>query len=254
MKKALLCVSFGTSVNTARESITALEHALAAAAPDRIFARAFTSSIIRRILSKRGEEIPGVNEALAQLCESGVTDVFIQPTHILYGNEYDKIVSEAQSWQSRFQTLRIGRPLLADTADLLSMAKLLNKAYPTRSKESLVLFGHGTDHFANAAYPALQTAFRLLGREDVLVGTVEGWPSLSDVETQLKKTACTRVHLVPLMLVAGDHAMNDMAGEEKDSWKSCLEADGYDVACTIQGLGMMPAVRELYRAHLESML
>lgn len=254
MKKAILCVSFGTSVPAARESIDAVETALAAAAPERVFARAFTSSIIRRILAGRGEEIPGVDGALAQLYEAGVTDVLVQPTHILYGNEYDKIVSEAQAWRDRFECLRIGRPLLADTADLQNVARLLCDAYPARPEEALVLFGHGTDHFANAAYPALQTAFRLLGREDVLVGTVEGWPTLADVEAQLKKTACTRVHLVPLMLVAGDHAMNDMAGGEADSWKSRLEADGYAVTATIQGLGMLPAVRELYRAHLDSVL
>lgn len=253
MKKALLCVSFGTSVAAARESIRAVEEVLQAASPDRLFARAFTSTIIRRILAERGEKIPGVAQALEELWEQGITDVTVQPTHILYGNEYDKIREEAAPWRDRFETLRLGRPLLADAEDLQTLAKGLSLAYPPREGETLVLFGHGTDHFANAAYPALQTAFRLLGREDVLVGTVEGWPDFQDVRAQLKKSACTGVHLAPLMLVAGDHALHDMAGGE-ESWKAQLEAEGYAVRCTLRGLGTLPAVQDLYRAHLERVL
>lgn len=253
MKKAILCVSFGTSVAAAREGITAVEEALRSAAPERLFARAFTSAVIRGILARRGEEIPGVDEALARLHAAGVTDVLVQPTHILYGNEYDKLVSQARPWADRFQTLRIGCPLLASTEDLRAMAEILSAAHPARPGACLVLFGHGTDHFANAAYPALQTAFRLLGREDVLVGTVEGWPDFQDVRAQLKKSACTGVHLAPLMLVAGDHALHDMAGGE-ESWKSQLEAEGYAVSCTLRGLGTLPAVQALYRAHLERVL
>lgn len=130
----------------------------------------------------------------------------------------------------------------------------MSASYPPRDGESLILFGHGTDHFANAVYPALQTAFRLDGREDVLVGTVEGWPSYEDVSRQLGRGGRGQVHLVPLMLVAGDHAVHDMSGADADSWASRLTAEGYDVRCTVQGLGMLPAVQALYRAHLESAL
>lgn len=253
MRQALLCVSFGTSVERARCAITAVEDVLRQAAPERIFARAFTSTIIRRILAGRGEEIPGVTEALEALRAQGIGDVIVQPTHVLYGNEYDKIRGEMAPFQDRFQRLRIGRPLLAGSRDIQTLAAVLGEAYPSRGGEALVLFGHGTNHFANAAYPALQTAFRLLGREDVLVGTVEGWPAFDDIFTLLERGGFSSVHLAPMMLVAGDHAMNDMAGDEPDSWRSRLEAAGYRVRCTMDGLGLLPAVRQMYREHLEAL-
>ncbi len=254
MKKAIVCVSFGTSVDAARESITAVEDALRRAAPESLVIRAFTSSIIRRILAKRGEDVPGVSEALGSLWTQGIREALVQPTHILYGYEYDKIKAEMAPWQERFDTLRIGRPLLADTADIQTLTEALSQAYPPREDEALILFGHGTDHFANAVYPALQTSFQLAGREDVLIGTVEGWPAYEEISRQLKPGGRKCVHLVPLMLVAGDHAMNDMAGEEADSWASRLAAEGYTVRCTVQGLGLLPAVQGMYCAHLESVL
>ena len=113
-----------------------------------------------------------------------------------------------------------------------------------------MLIGHGTDHAADMTYSALQTVFRLLGRTDVLVGTVEGWPTFDEVLAQLRQRWGSSVHLVPLLLVAGDHARNDMAGSGPDSWRSRLEAEGYTVRVTLRGLGLLPAVRELYRAHL----
>ncbi|WP_298024130.1 sirohydrochlorin cobaltochelatase [uncultured Dysosmobacter sp.] len=254
MKKAILCVSFGTSVDAARAGITAVENTLRSLAPDRLFVRAFTSSIIRRILAERGETVPSVPEALEGLWSQGIREVLVQPTHILYGHEYDKIRAEAEPWRKRFDSLVIGRPLLADTEDIQALAAAMSRTYPPCADETLVLFGHGTDHFANAVYPALQTAFWLTGRADVLVGTVEGWPSYEDVSRQIQAGGRKRVHLVPLMLVAGDHAMNDMAGAESGSWASRLTAEGCTVRCTVEGLGAVPAVQALYRAHLESIL
>lgn len=254
MRKAILCVSFGTSVPEARESITAVEETLRQAAPDRLFLRAFTSPTIRRILAERGEQVPGVSEALEQMWEQGVRDVLVQPTHILYGKEYDKLREDLPPWQERFERLRLGKPLLADAEDIQALAAAMGEAYPPCDGETQVLLGHGTDHFANAVYPALQTAFRLDGRTDVLVGTVEGWPEYGDVARQVKAGGGQRVHLAPLMLVAGDHALNDMAGSGPDSWASRLAAEGLEVRCTMRGLGQLPAVRALYRAHLESVL
>ena len=117
-----------------------------------------------------------------------------------------------------------------------------------------MLFGHGTGHAANLVYPALQTAFDLAGRRDVLVGTVEGWPAFPEVLRQLKERCGAGVHLVPLMLVAGDHALNDMAGGTPESWKSRLEAEGFSVRATLRGLGLLPEVQAMYRAHLETAL
>ena len=254
MKKALLCVSFGTSVAAARESITAVERVLKDTAADRVFARAFTSPTIRRILAKRGEETHSVAEALQQLLEEGVTDVLVQPTHILYGYEYDKMREELVSWRGKFEVLTLGQPLLAGTEDIKQLAAVMAELYPAKENRTTVLFGHGTEHFANATYPALQMAFHLMGREDLLVGTVEGWPAFEDVAAQLAASDRKKVHLVPAMLVAGDHAMNDMAGEDEDSWKSRLESLGYEVSCTMQGMGMLKPVQEMYRHRLEKLL
>ena len=254
MKKAVVCVSFGTSVPAGRENITAVENVLRQAAQDRMFISAFTSPTIRRILRERGETVYSPAEALEALRSRGVTEVLLQPTHILRGHEYDKLKREAAPWREKFDTLRVGNPLLSDTEDLRTLAAGLSAAYPQQNGETLVLFGHGTDHAADLVYPALQTAFRLAGRTDVLVGTVEGWPAFRDVLAQLRARSGKTVHLVPLMLVAGDHALNDMAGADPDSWKSRLEAEGFAVRASLRGLGVMPAVQAMYRAHLEEEL
>ena len=253
MKQAVVCVSLGASVPAGRENITAVENVLRRAAQDRVFISAFTSPTVRRILRERGETVYSVEEALEALWRQDVTEVLVQPTHILCGHEYDKLKREAETWRDRFESLRVGRPLLTDTDDLRTLAAGLSATYPARAGETLVLFGHGTDHAANLVYPALQTAFHLAGRSDVLVGTAEGWPAFGDVLAQLKARNGKNVHLVPLF-VAGDHALNDMAGGDPDSWKSRLEAEGFAVRSTLRGLGLMPAVQEMYRIHLEKEL
>ena len=253
MKQAVVCVSLGASVPAGRENITAVENVLRRAAQDRVFISAFTSPTVRRILRERGETVYSVEEALEALWRQDVTEVLVQPTHILRGHEYNKLKREAETWRDRFESLRIGRPLLTDADDLQMLAAGLSATYPARAGETLVLFGHGTDHAANLVYPALQTAFHLAGRSDVLVGTAEGWPAFGDVLAQLKARNGKNVHLVPLF-VAGDHALNDMAGGDPDSWKSRLEAEGFAVRSTLRGLGLMPAVQEMYRIHLEKEL
>ena len=251
MEQAIVVTSFGTSVPEARASITAVEEVLKGAAPDCVFTRAFTSSIIRRILAGRGEPVPSLTQALEQLCADGIRRVVVQPTHLLYGREYDKLKGEAEAFAARFDEVVVGRPLLADTGDLLRFADGLSRTYPERDGEAVVFMGHGTEHFANVVYPALQTALHLKGRDDLYIGTVEGWPSLDDILGQLKER---RVRLAPLMLVAGDHAKNDMAGDGPDSWKSRLEQMGCSVACSITGLGMLPWVQEMYRERLLDVL
>ncbi|MDO5548697.1 MAG: sirohydrochlorin cobaltochelatase [Eubacteriales bacterium] len=254
MSRALLMISFGTRVPEARESIEQVERALQHAAPGLHVCRAFTSPTIRRILAKRGEMVPSLSEALASLEKQGVTEIIIQPTHMLYGFEYDKIKETVQQFENRIPDIRLGKPLLAGSADLRRLADVLMEQYPAREDEALLLMGHGTEHFANAVYPALQTAFCFAGRTDILVGTVEGWPSIDDIKTQLKKRGYHKAHLVPLMLVAGDHAKNDMAGAHPDSWKSQLEADGVSVRCTIRGLGVLPEIQRMYADHLSELL
>ena len=247
MVQAVLIVSFGSSVESARiQQISAVEEAIRAGTPEVQSYTAYTSPTIRKILRERGISIFSLEDALDRMLQDGVTDAVVQPTHLLYGIEFDKIQETCREYAGRFASLRLGAPLLASTEDLQELASALSDAYPPREDETLVLFGHGTAHFANVVYPALQTVFHIRGRDDVLIGTVEGWPDYAAVRSQLRTAA---VRLVPLMLVAGDHALHDMAGQEEDSWKSRLEKDGFSVRCVLQGLGAMPPIQKLYQKH-----
>ena len=254
MKTALLCVSFGTSVPNARKSITAVEQALQQAASQADFFRAFTSPTIRRHLAAKGETIQSVNDALAKLRACGYESVIVQPTHFLYGLEYENLKKSVEEAKSGFLKLTLGAPLLSQTEDLKALADILCEQFPREENGALVFMGHGTSHFSNVVYPAMQTVFHILGRKDVFVGTVEGWPNLSQIRSQLKEGRYQKVRLAPMMLVAGDHALNDMAGEDEDSWKSVLTFDGFSVSCILEGLGMLPGVQKLYQDHLKALL
>lgn len=249
-EQAIVITSFGTSVPEARASITAVEQALAAAAPDYTCVQAFTSPTIRRILRDRGEDVASLSEALERLASQGVRRVIVQPTHLLYGYEYDRLRAGAEALSARFSSLTVGSPLLADDGDLRRFARHLSQDHPRAEGAVTVFMGHGTGHFANAAYPALQTALHLLNRNDLYIGTVEGWPGLEDILRQLEPDGPRRVALLPLMLVAGDHARNDMAGE----WKPRLEQAGHTVACSFTGLGQLSWVQEMYRERLTALL
>ncbi len=254
MKTALLCVSFGTSVPAARKSITAVEEALRMEMPEADFYRVFTSKTIRRILSGKGETVWSMDEALEHLTDGSYDRVVIQPTHFLYGLEYESLKASVEEAKKRFPALMLGAPLLSGTEDLQALAQVLSKEFPKKENSALVLMGHGTPHFSNVVYPAIQAVFHMMGRKDVYVGTVEGWPEIEEICKELQTENCTHVRTAPLMLVAGDHALNDMAGEEPDSWKSILTQEGYEVECILQGLGVLPGVQELYRQHLRELL
>ena len=253
MKQALLAVSFGTSVPSARESINRVEQALRETLPDYDFFRAFTSPTIRRILAKRGEIIQSTGEALEQLAKAGYEDVIVQPTHLLCGIEYDRIQETVRAFEGSFSRLTLGKPLAANDRDLRVLADCA-AAHFLPEEGALLLMGHGTSHFANTVYPALQTIFRLSGIQNAFVGTVEGWPTLDEMIGALKQGGYRSVTLAPLMLVAGDHACNDMAGDGEDSWKSRLEKEGFAVHCRLEGLGLFPEVQALYRLHLEELV
>ena len=247
--KALLAVSFGTTVPGAEAAIAHTEAALREASPAREFRRAYTSRIICRKLAREGRPVPTPEEALEELGAGGVRDVLIQPTHLTPGDEYDKLCRIAEGYRARFETMRIAKPLISSPEDLLAVADAVLAHYPPQENQALLLMGHGSEHIANMIYPALQTAFRLRGASRVFVGTVEGWPELADCLTFLRRSPCRSVLLAPLMLVAGDHAQNDMAGEEPDSWKSLLEAEGFEVRCHLEGIGMWDEVCALACAH-----
>lgn len=254
MKTALVCVSFGTSVAEARRSIAAVEDALRTELPQARFVRAFTSPTIRRALAARGEEVWSFPQALEHLAQEGYERVVAQPTHLLYGLEYEAIKTQAEEARGRFSRLLLGSPLLAGTQDLQDLAQAVCESCPKQPGQALVLMGHGTPHFANVVYPALQGVFRAMGREDVFVGTVEGWPGIGLIARQVKEAGFPAARLAPLMLVAGDHARRDMAGDAPESWKNVLARQGLEVSWVLRGLGEDTSVQALYRRHLRELL
>lgn len=251
---ALLIVSFGTSVEeTRKKTIGALEEELKQAFPHLPAHRAYTSPTIRRILAKRGEQVPSPQEAMEQLAAQGVRTLYIQPTHLICGEEYHALSRQVAEKAALFERVVLGRPLLYDMDDCRRAAEALLEDFSPEEEEALVFMGHGTEHPANAVYPAIGYIFHLLGRRDVFVGTVEGWPQGEDVLEQVQKAGFRRVLLAPMMLVAGDHARNDMAGEE-DSWKALFEKAGLSVRCALRGMGEIPAVRQIYVDHCRKLL
>lgn len=250
MKKAILAVSFGTSYpDTLRKTIAATEQALAEAFPDWEVRRAFTSGmIIRKLKERDGVEIENVHQAMHRLEEEGYTHVAVQSTHVMHGEEYEKMLSQLEPYRMRMK-ISVGMPLLHSEEDYLSVAKaLLNWLPSLDADEALVLMGHGTTHFANSAYAQMEHMLQA-HCDRVYLATVEGYPTLDSVERQLaKRPEICRLMLAPFMLVAGDHARNDMSGDE-DSWAEQLKQAGYTVRCILQGLGECSAIRELFVEH-----
>ena len=250
-EKAVLVVSFGTThLDTLEKTIQPIEWDIAGRMPGRVQRRAFTSGMILRRLSERGLDIDDVPRALERLAGEGCTDVVLQPTHIMNGDEYDKMMALAAPFEGRFEKLAFGRPLLTETGDYLDAVQALLHDLPEREEGKAILYmGHGTEHFANSCYALLEYVFRDLGRKDVVIGTVEGYPGFGEAVRRIKELGATEVELRPLMIVAGDHAKNDLAGEEEDSWKSLLEQEGYAVNCVLQGLGEFPSIQALFVKH-----
>ncbi|WP_298483909.1 sirohydrochlorin cobaltochelatase [uncultured Ruminococcus sp.] len=254
-KTAILAVSFGTSYeNTREKTIGAVERAIQAAFPEADVFRAFTSGMIIRKMRRSGIEIDTVPEALERLKKAGYTHVYCQPTHVIPGEEYDDLCRDAAQFAHSISVLQIGRPLLTDTPDYPALIHALKESISMSDSKAYVLMGHGTTHIANQAYPAFDYWLKRSGYSNVFVGTVEGYPTLDTVLEQLEETAYHEVVLLPMMLVAGDHAQNDMAGEGEDSWKSILTRHGYHVTALLRGLGEYPAVQALYAAHVGEML
>ena len=250
MNQAILAVSFGTSYpDTLEKTIAATERALAAAYPDWQVVRAFTSGmIIKKLQSRDGVEIDHVAQALERLEAAGVTRVAVQSTHVMHGEEYEKMLAQLAPYRSAMQ-IAVGAPLLHAQADYEAVADaLLAWLREPADDEALILMGHGTAHFANSAYAQMEHVLRTRC-DRVYLATVEGYPTLDSVVEQLaKRPEIRRLTLAPFMLVAGDHARNDMAGGE-DSWKAQLEAKGYEVRCILKGLGECPAIQNQFVAH-----
>lgn len=251
---ALLTVSFGTSYKETREkTIEAIEKDLQAAFAEAEVKRAFTSGmIIRRLRERDGMMIHNTEEAVAEICGQGYKNLLVQPTHIINGDEYEKMMSMLAPYADRFEQMVIGRPLLTDSNDYEQAVRIIMEENGDLGEDTaLVLMGHGTGHFADAAYAALDYRFKAMGYPRVFVGTVEGYPELMDILPVLKQSGCKKVRLMPFMIVAGDHAINDMAGDDEDSWKNILKSEGFDVECVLKGLGEIEGIRQMYIQHLK---
>ena len=277
-KRAILVVSFGTSYNESREAtIGAIEKAIAEAFPETETRRAFTSQIIIDKLKERdGLETDNVKEALDRAAADGITELVVQPTHLMHGAEYDEMMEMVDSYRDKFESVAIAEPLLGEVgsdatvinADKEAVAKAITaEAVKTAGFDSLdaaaadgtafVFMGHGTSHTAKVSYSQMQAQMNALGYKNVFIGTVEGEPeetACENVIEAVKAAGYTKVVLRPLMVVAGDHANNDMAGDDEDSWKSQFEASGeFDsVDCQIAGLGEIADIQQLYVAHTKA--
>ena len=271
----ILVVSFGTSFNDSRaEDIGGVEKALQAAYPDWSVRRAFTAQIIiNHVQARDDEKIDNMDQALERAVDNGVKNLVVQPTHLMHGAEYDELTEAVENYKDKFESVKIAEPLLGEVGadetaineDKAAVAEAITaEAVKTAGFDSLdaakeegtafVFMGHGTSHTAKISYSQMQTQMEQLGYENVFIGTVEGEPEDTACEAvieKLKNAGYKKVILRPLMVVAGDHANNDMAGDDDDSWKSQFVASGnFDsVDCQIAGLGEIPAIQDIYVAH-----
>ena len=271
----LLVVSFGTSFNDSRVAdIKGIEDALAEANPDWSVRRAFTAQIIiNHIQARDGEAIDNMDQALDRAVANGVKNLVVQPTHLMHGAEYDELMEAVDAYKDKFESVKVAEPLLGEVgadasavntdkkavAEAITAEAVKTAGFDTldAAKEDGVAFvfmGHGTSHNAKVSYSQMQAQMKDLGYENVFIGTVEGEPEETACENVINAVAeagYTKVVLRPLMVVAGDHANNDMAGDDDDSWKSMFNASGKfeSVDCQIAGLGEIEAIQNLYVAH-----
>ena len=274
----LLVVSFGTSFNDRRvKDIKGIEDALQAAYPDWSVRRAFTAQIIiNHVQARDGEKIDNMQQAMDRAVANGVKNLVVQPTHLMHGAEYDEMMEMIDDYRDKFESVAVAEPLLGEvgadatvinedkeavakavTAEAVATAGYDSVEAAAKDGTAFVFMGHGTSHTAKVSYSQMQTVMQTLGYDNVFIGTVEGEPestSCENVIEAVKAAGYTKVVLRPLMVVAGDHANNDMAGADEDSWLSQFEASGaFDsVDCQIAGLGGVADVQQLYIAHTKA--
>ncbi|MDO4340268.1 MAG: sirohydrochlorin cobaltochelatase [Eubacteriales bacterium] len=255
--QAIMVVSFGTSFNDNRkETICAVEDAIVEAFPDYDVRRAFTAQIIIDKVAKYDDVIiDNVGEALDRAVEDGVKTLIVQPTHLMNGLEYDDLVAELAEYSDAFDKIEVGEPLLTSDADFEAVAQAITAATKDYDdgETAICFMGHGTEAESNQVYSKMQDVLRADGYDNYFVGTVEATPTLEDVLAAVQENeAYTKVALQPLMVVAGDHANNDMAGDEEGTWKSEFTAAGYEVTPLLNGLGSLEDVQKLYVEHTQA--
>lgn len=254
IKKAVLAVSFGTSHHDTRKvTIDAIENDLKAAFPDYPLYRAWTSKMIIKKLQNRDRiHIDTVKEAMERMRADGITDVLIQPTHVIKGIENDLMKEDALSYRNDFHSITFGDPLLTSEQDSLRVVRAVAEQFSyLKEHEALVLMGHGTTHFSNAVYAALDYTFKEKGYKNIFLGTVEAYPGIDNLLQMIGDFQPSKVVLAPFMIVAGDHAKNDMAGDDPDSWYSRFCAAGYQTETVVRGLGEYSGIRRLFVDHLK---
>lgn len=252
----ILVVSFGTSYNDNRcLTIGAIEDKIESAFPDYSVRRGFTSQIIiDHVKSRDNVTIDNVGEALDRAVNNGVKNVVIQPTHLMNGLEYNDLVEEVTTYSDAFEKVAIGEPLLTSDEDFQSVIKAITEATAEYDdgETAICFMGHGTEADSNSVYAKMQDMLTEAGYANYYVGTVEATPSLDDVLAKVQAGEYKKVVLEPLMIVAGDHANNDMAGDEEGSWKKTFEEAGYEVECVVRGLGELEAIQDILVEHTQA--
>ncbi len=254
-KKAILAVSFGTShEDTRKVTIDAIEDSMREAFPDYPVYRAWTSKMIIRKLKNRDNIIVAtVREAMEQMISDGITDVLVQPTHVINGIENDLMKEDALSYRDSFHSISFGDPLLTTEEDSHKVIAAIAEEFSNiTKKQALVFMGHGTTHFANSIYAALDYTFKDKGYHNFFLGTVGAYPSMESLKKMVKAYQPEEVVLAPFMIVAGDHAKNDMAGDDPESWYSQFKDEGYEVKAVLKGLGEYKGIRRLFIDHIRA--
>ncbi len=255
VKKGILLAAFGSSMDEAQITFENIDKAVKKAFPDVPVRWAFSSAIIRNILAKEGRVVDSPVAAMSKMMDEGFTHVAVQSLHTIPGEEFFGIVDTVKKFEGMpkgMTKVTVGNPLLYSDADMRNTVKAVIANIPKdrKAKDAVVLMGHGTHHFANIFYPASQYYFSQADPK-IFVGTVEGAPTLDDVKGMLAKSKAKKVYLMPYMSVAGDHARNDMAGDEADSWKSELTKDGYKCVSVLKGTAEFPQVVDIWVDHLK---
>lgn len=251
-KPVLLAVSFGTSYDNLDASIGGVEAALASAYPEYELRRAFTAQTVIDIIAERdGVETDNVIQAMDRMIADGVKEVVIQPTHVMNGFEYDDMMKEVAPYADKFDSMKTGKAILTTDDDFAKLiASITQETAEYNNEETAVVFmGHGTHHEQNAVYSTLQQKLAEAGYANYFIGTVEATPALEDVMAAVKEIGAKKVVLLPMMIVAGDHANNDMAGDEEGSWKTAFINAGYEVECVLKGLGEYAGVQQIIVEH-----
>ena len=254
--EAILVVSFGTSFEDTRKiTIEAIENDITNEFSDKKIYRAWTSKMIMaKILKRDGIKVLNVCEAMQQMKADGITDIIVQPTHVMNGIENDIMKADVNGFSNEFNSICFGDPLLTTEEDVELVVEVMGNEFSDIDKDTaVVLMGHGSDHYANMAYSALDYSFKEKDFDNFFIGTVEAYPSLETVMKMVKKAGYKKVMLSPFMIVSGDHARNDLVGEDEDSWYNEFKSNGFEVSYRLKGIGEYKAIRDIFVKHIKEL-